>query len=185
MDPDGNDILFADWNKTTNEIKLIYITEFPGGYTRVTYEANIDITNIVRNEINGWRLNPDVKTMPISGEPNWYFPRQFPNGFWSVGKSIPKDGSNSYLGLVFIPTDAHQLVPVYGSAKNKMPEVTEDNFCCVGFQDDTGYGLHFSSSSSTLGCGRIGSQQEALDYAKISDKALDSTNGVSYLYVHE
>jgi hypothetical protein len=64
LNPDENDILFADWNKTTNEIKLIYITEFPGGYTRVTYEANIDITNIVRNEINGWRLNPDVKTMP-------------------------------------------------------------------------------------------------------------------------
>lgn len=33
--------------------------------------------------------------------------------------------------------------------------------------------------------GRIGSQQEDLDYAKISDKALDSTNRVSYLYVHE
>ncbi len=185
VDPDGNDILYAEFNKTKNELKLSYITEYPGGYKRITYETTITVTNNVRNELNGTRTNPDVTTMPSKGESNWYYPRQFPNGFWSIGKSVPKDGSNTYLGTVFIPTDAHQEVSVYGSAKNEMPDASSEGFCATGTQDDTGYGFHYSSSSTTLGCGRVNSQEEATEFATLSDKALNSTNGASYIFVHE
>jgi len=82
-----------------------------------TYAFNA--SNNVRNEINGQRTIPDIKTIPANKEtPEYYYPRTFPNGTFDVGKSQPVSASNpnaKYLGEVFIPTTATQLVPTYGT----------------------------------------------------------------------
>ena len=182
IDPDGNDVLLADYNRTTNTMTLTYY-KMDSNY-RITgvYEYSFKMTNDVRNELNGKRVNPDVKTTPSSGKPNWYFPRWFPKGLWKIGKSIPKDGTDPYIGDVFIPTNAHQEVPVYGDAELPMPsEILEP----VDTQDDTAYGFHFSASSTTLGCGKGDSQEDINKFARWSDQAIDSENGEAFVYVHD
>ena len=184
-DPDGNDFLWADWNTSTNEMILTYVVEPEYGKPYALKKLQFTVTNYVRNELNGQRINPDVKTKPVRGISNWYYPRNFPKGIWNIEKSIPKDGSDKYLGKVFIPTDAVQEVPVYGPTTSPMP--TKDNeteLNPIGMQLDTAYGFHFSASNTTLGCGRTDTQENALDFAKLSDKALDSKNGRSFVYVH-
>ena len=148
-----------------------------------TYAFNA--SNNVRNEINGQRTIPDIKTIPANKEtPEYYYPRTFPNGTFDVGKSQPVSASNpnaKYLGEVFIPTTATQLVPTYGTKK---PEPDSNgNYVSTNTQNDSAYGLHYSPGK-TQGCIAFGSQVEANGFADLSDKAIAS-GGKSKLSVGE
>ena len=185
IDPDGNDFLWAEWDTSTDEMTLTYVVEPESGKPYVSQKFKFTVTNNVRNELNGERENPDAATYPARGVSNWYYPRNFPKGLWNIRKSDPKDGSNSYLGKVFIPTDAGQNVPVYGPVTSPMPKKDGENqLNPVGTQYDTAYGFHASSSRTTTGCGKVDTQENVLYFAELSDKALNSKNGRSYVYVY-
>ena len=101
----------------------------------------------IKNELNGLRSKgPIVRTMPSPGVP--YQPRQFPAGRWQVFKPIPK--TDAYMAPYYIPTDAWQLVDVWTVKDGAYDTKTEMQI------KDYGYGLHFSSSPTTLGCIKIG-----------------------------
>ena len=75
-----------------------------------------------------------------------------------------------YLGEIFIPTDAHQEVPVYGDATSPMPEKKDGELPNRnGTQEDTAYGFHYSASSTTLGCGKGDTQENINKFAQWSD----------------
>ena len=91
-----------------------------------------------------------------------------------------------YLGEVFIPTDAHQEVPVYGDATSPMPEKKDGELPNrTGTQEDTAYGFHYSASSTILGCGKGDTQENINKFAQWSDQAINSEDGASYVYVHK
>jgi len=75
-----------------------------------------------------------------------YSPQQFPHGVWRVFE--PQARSNKYLAPYFIPTNAKQAVKVW-ALNNGYNHETEAEVM------DHGYGLHFSSSRTTLGCIKI------------------------------
>lgn len=108
--------------------------------------APIPVSCEVRNELNGRRGGQDVThTMP-GGQP--YMPRVFPKGIWTLGKPVAKTAP--YTAPWFIPTNAWQMVEVWS--------VDRDGFYEKGtnrFVKDEGYGLHCSTSRTTLGCLRI------------------------------
>ena len=128
-------------------------------YSKLYFEGReIDTSCVVRNELNGWRPNEKnpaqdevVRTICLSdplmdGIP--YMPRQFPRGRWIIGK--PKRRRGAYKAPFFIPTNAYQMV-------NKW-NLDEDG----GYWEETStmirdedYGLHYSSSGTTLGCIKI------------------------------
>lgn len=133
---------------------------------------------------HGLRQDPDIKTIPANGDPNWYYPREFPNGEWNILKSVPKDGSKDF-GTVFIPTNAHQTVPVYGNSPEH-PKCENGNLpIATGTQEDTGYGFHYSDYQTTWGCGRGSTQPDITKFAKWSDQALSTFYGGSYVNVHD
>jgi RHS repeat-associated protein len=177
IDPDGKDTLIATFDGNT--ITATYVNTTTGVVSTYQWAA----TNNVRNELNGRRTSPDAVTIPSSGESNWYFPRTFPSGEWSLGMSN-RNPSNPLLGDAYIPTNAHQNVPVYGPASSPMPEPDSNNhYTSTGTQNDIGYGLHYSPDPNTWGCIRFGSQGSANEFADLSDRALISTNGSSTLIV--
>jgi len=108
---------------------------------------------IVRNEVNGWRKsNEVVLSEPSPGSP--YMPRVFPSGSWNVGMPSREASTPSYIMYWWIPTDAWQLLPVWTT---KEQESHEEYVEATGQNiRDSGYGLHCSSSPTTLGCIRIG-----------------------------
>ena len=84
-----------------------------------------------------------------------YSPMSFPSGLWVVGAPLPIDPShdvNMYLWPFFIPTDAHQLVDEWDTDQTDRLHYTKKTGRQVM---DWGYGLHFSSSGTTLGCIKI------------------------------
>lgn len=108
----------------------------------------------IRNELNG-RRKLDEKVVYSENEDGSegmpYMPRVFPLGTWEVLAIIPK--TDPYEAPEFLSTDARQQVHPWTSA---------DGHYGVEMGDliwDWGYGLHNSTSSTTLGCGRI------MDYA--------------------
>lgn len=104
---------------------------------------NIAYSCIVRNELNGERGGQDVTHSMPDGKP--YMPRRFPKGVWTLGRPVKK--TDPYTAPWFIPTDAWQNLPVwsidehgfYGKPTGEMIK-------------DVGYGLHCSTSRTTLGC---------------------------------
>jgi len=108
---------------------------------------------VVRNEINGWRHRHDpdevVRAMtqdPYNKPP--VMPRQFPAGVWKV--YAPRPRNDKYLAPYFIPTDAEQFLPIWSLDENGgYDRATSDKVL------DIGYGIHFSTSSTTVGCIRI------------------------------
>jgi hypothetical protein len=175
-DPDGRDTLVATFDG--NAIVATYTDTTTEIVTNYQWAA----TNNVRNEFNG-RTSPNAVSIPSSGEPNWYFPRAFPRGEWSLGLSN-RNPSDPLLGDVYIPTNAHQNVPVYGPASGSMPEPDSNNmYTPTGTQNDIGYGLHYSNDPNTWGCIRFDSQDDAREFADLSDRALFSTSGASKLMV--
>lgn len=114
----------------------------------------------VRNEQNKQRLlhvaREVVYTMPAPGKP--YMPRPFPKGTWNVMR--PEMRTDEYKAPWFIPTDAWQWVDVWSlDSKGGYHLPTDDSV------KDYGYGLHASTSPTTLGCGRVG---RVGDYTEIN-----------------
>jgi len=101
-----------------------------------------------------------------------YDPRPFPKGLWNITTVEWRDKykfDDWEYGDVKIRTDAWQMVNVW--------ELDQDgNYLrAVDKQvKDTGYLIHYSESSTTLGCLRVGSKSEANALAKFIQKLLDS-----------
>ena len=104
----------------------------------------------VRNELNG-RRKLDEKVVYSENQDGSegmpYMPRKFPIGKWNVLAIIPK--IDPYEAPEFISTDARQQVHPWTSADGHYGVEMEDLIW------DWGYGLHNSTSSTTLGCGHI------------------------------
>lgn len=115
----------------------------------------------VRNELNKQRALTEacVFTETKNGSKGVaYMPRPFPKGSWTVLTILPK--TDPYMAPWFIATDAHQLVDEWTMLNGHYEYNT-------GFQvEDYGYGLHNSTSSNTLGCGKIVGLASLLDLIK-------------------
>jgi len=117
----------------------------------------------VRNEINGYRPNPDrVK----AGNPDTFritradgslgpvsMPKPFPIGEWNITGIVshPDKNKDGYLYPYYIATDAHQPLEIW--------ETDENGFYVRGtgeFEEDYFYGAHFSTNDWTQGCIRVG-----------------------------
>lgn len=110
----------------------------------------INVTCDVRNELNGRRKlsEPPVYSENKDGSKGEvYMPRTFPVGRWEVYTIIAK--SDPYEAPEFIATNAHQTVDVWMVKDGHYYEKSGRQV------EDYGYGLHNSTSSTTLGCGRI------------------------------
>jgi hypothetical protein len=99
----------------------------------------------VRNEINGRRHDYQVVYSIPDDKP--YQPRVFPVGVWQVAP--PKEKTDPYMAPWFIPTNAMQKLPVWELKDKKYFKPTEQII------RDWGYGLHYSTSGTTLGCIKI------------------------------
>lgn len=127
------------------------------------HDSKIFVQCHVRNELNGERqLNEKaVFTERKNGSEGLpYMPRPFPLGLWNVQKPLPK--TNPYEAPFFIPTDAHQQVEFWlintdGSYNKPSGQQIEDY----------GYGLHCSTSQTTLGCGRVINRSDLENLLKI------------------
>jgi len=126
----------------------------------------IEVSNVVRNELNGWRklgVKADVVfTEPDDGSrPEPYMPREFPDGSWKITNIIPHtDPKDKYLNPYFVATNAHLLVEVWGLDANGGYDKPTGRFV-----RDAGYGLHWPDpkfSLTTLGCIRIVNKQDLL-----------------------
>jgi len=117
-------------------------------------DKKIPVSNIVRNELNGLRKTDQVvRTIPDRLP---YYPRPFPVGEWEVYDPIEKDINDDYLYPFFIPTNAWQMVDIWSTNNGGYYEKT-------GRQaKDSGYGLHYSESNTTLGCIKIVNKADLL-----------------------
>lgn len=119
-------------------------------------KTKIAVTNDVRIRS---KENPEEPVYTIPGKIP-YMPSRFPRGTWNVGKPIAK--TNPYLAPYFIPTDAWQYVTewtiepdgTYGVPTHKQVR-------------DEGYGIHYSTSSTTLGCLKVVNKSDLLILAKL------------------
>ena len=119
---------------------------------------------VVRNELNGRRPNPEK----IPSEEVVYaitadryhkypvMPRTFPRGVWSVFKPLPRP-DDEYLSPFFIPTEAEQYLNVWALDEEGGYDHETDQRVL-----DLGYGIHFSTSRTTVGCIRIYSEEDLL-----------------------
>lgn len=121
--------------------------------TLEAFGSVIDISCIVRNELNGWRKKDQVVYSIPDNKP--IQPRQFPKGLWAVGKPDPRVGE--YLAPFFIPTSAWQYLPIWELDSNKCYLKASSKNC-----KDIGYGLHYSESTSTQGCIKINKLDDLL-----------------------
>jgi hypothetical protein len=127
----------------------------------------IQCSCVVRNELDGTRRydEPPVFTENADGSKGVpYMPRKFPLGIWSIVAVLPKD--DPYEAPYFISTDATQKVDEWtvehGHYGVKVGRIVSDY----------GYGLHHSTSRTTLGCGRIIKTDELLMLIEALEKAL-------------
>jgi hypothetical protein len=112
----------------------------------IAFGRTIPISCDVRNELNGRRYKNEVVLSIPHKKP--VYPRTFPLGTWNVYRPAPRQ--SDYLRPFFIPTDAWQDLPIWkldakGQYLEPMKYTTKDE----------GYGLHFSTSSTTQGCIKI------------------------------
>ena len=114
----------------------------------------------VRNEVNGRRRLHDPKQVIYAMTHDPYhkyavMPRKFPKGEWKVSEPVAR--TSRYLAPFYIPTNAEQYLEIWeldqdgGYAKATGKKVL-----------DIGYGLHFSTSKTTVGCIRIFSKSDLL-----------------------
>lgn len=123
----------------------------------------------VRNELNEQRRSDEVVyTEPIK---NPYYPRRFPTGVWNISR--PRSKTDPYLYPFFIPTDAWQMVDIWLVKDGKYVKPTGAQY------RDEGYGIHFSTSNTTLGCIRIGLQKDLEWLVSEINKALDKNEYVT------
>ena len=134
---------------------------------------SIPCTNLVRNELNGERLPSQVvKTENKDGSIGVpYQPRGFPVGNWHIVAALPK--TDGYEAPFFLSTDAWQLVDQWIASDGSY-------VCKAGVQvADHGYGLHNSTSSTTLGCIRILDSQDLLDLVAACNEAWANNESVN------
>ena len=115
-------------------------------------EKLIKASSIVRNELNRRRslTNPKDVVYAITNDhynKHPYMPRSFPWGQWEV---YPPVKGHGWTAPWFIPTNATRKVTVWtvqrdGTYGYETPDTVID----------TGYGIHYSESITTLGCIRI------------------------------
>lgn len=112
----------------------------------------------VRNLENGLRRRDEVvfSTRKDGSRGVPYSPQLFPVGTWNVGRPQPE--SHSYLAPYFIPTNAHQFVHVWEAEELDTLHYLGES---AEYIDDWAYGLHCSTSLTTLGCIRI-AERDAL-----------------------
>ncbi len=123
----------------------------------------------VRHELNGRRPLHDRKqvqlTTPASGSPLPYMPRQYPSGIHGVT-------------AVEWTTD-----PEYEPAKIRTTAKRDVFLWSLGsaggydkpsgvVQVDSAYHIHYTKSSTTLGCIRCGSRENMIKLAKLVEKEL-------------
>lgn len=146
------------WNRTENDL--------------AAGEAHFVVTNIVRNELNGRRKLHDprqVVNAVVNGK--WgppYMPRQFPLGVWRI--VAVEDTKDVEFAPIKIRTDAKQPVFVWALDKDGGYDHATDKTVM-----DSGYHLHYAAgSSTTLGCGRVGtnSPDQVLKLAGILRNAI-------------
>jgi hypothetical protein len=146
----------------------VRITVDLGAGKLIIRNAVFPISNRVRT-LRYWarRANEVVRTIP-DGLP--YDPWLFPKGIWritGIDWQTEKGFDFSTYGPVKIRTDAWQWVKVWElDAEGDYLRETEQRV------KDTGYWLHYSQSSTTLGCIRLDSPEDAEAIANILEKAL-------------
>jgi len=132
--------------------------------------ANLSISNKVRRLGNGTRaINEVVLSIPDNLP---YDPQPFPKGLWNItGLEWQKEKGFDYYtyGPVKIRTDAWQLVKVWKLDNDKDYFKETDKLI-----KDYGYFLHYSKSSTTLGCIRIATPENAEIIAKMIQRAFDN-----------
>lgn len=146
--------------------------------------GEFEVSNNVRNELNGLREEPNAKTSPVSGTPEYYYPRDFPTGTWKV--YAPRESTNPEIKGLFIPTNAVQEVSVYGKTEEERLQDDDGNFLPTGTQLDSAYGLHACNSSSyTQGCIRLKDIDDSNQIVNIINEVLATKGGVVNLLVME
>jgi len=142
------------------------------GFLYVNDDLKCAITCRVRTVANGLRLSNEV-VYTIPGKMP-YMPMMFPTGKWAITEILwqkDKDGKDLFhydtYGPVKICTDAFQWVPVWdldfeGDYLNEASQLVQDR--C--------YWLHYSKSSSTLGCIRITSPEDAILVGKLLEEKI-------------
>ena len=135
------------------------------------------VTNKVRNELNKLRKlhNPKEVVKAIIGG-MWgppYMPRQFPKGEWNItGIEYTK---NPEFAPVKIKTDAWQKVQVWALDDKGGYDHPVDSYV-----NDSGYYLHWAQfSKTTLGCGRVETENEVRRLAELIKPALDRKESVT------
>lgn len=74
-------------------------------------------------------------------------------------------------GSRYVPTNAQQEVPTYGTA---VPTPDETGaYQATGTQVDTGYGVHAGPASDTWGCIKL-SETDIQNFTQLSDQAIDT-----------
>jgi hypothetical protein len=124
----------------------------------------------VRNEVNGRRHADQVRYSIPDKKP--YQPRQFPKGTWKI--QAPVERTDPDLAPWFIPTDAWQDLPIWELKDGKYFRATDKK------TRDRGYGLHYSVSSTTLGCIKI---QNRDDLIWLVDKISEMLAGNDEIYL--
>lgn len=166
-------LTLAQFDRDARSLTVTHYEKTPEGSIVVSNLATMTVTahSDVRNEINGLRSSPDIKTMPANAEtPQYYYPRGFPDGTYAVGKSYTPSNTRE-MGTIAIPTNATQTVPTYGTTTPGRNN--GGTYTATGTQVDAGYLIHLAGDY-TLGCIGMNSQSNVNDYAALSDKAINS-----------
>ena len=124
----------------------------------------IDCWCDVRTLANGRRKRHEVVYSIPGKQP--YDPVTFPKGKWMVERPVKK--TDKYMAPWFIPTSAWTEVSVYGA--DKIGYTIPTGHVTI----DRGYGLHFSTSGTTLGCIRIAKESDLLLLVELINKVLDA-----------
>lgn len=137
----------------------------------------LPISNDVRNQSNGRRSlqNPEdvVMTTPDDGSPSVpYMPSGFPAGSWKILSALPR--TDAYEAPYFLSTNAWQMTPEwsidpagdYGQPTGQMVR-------------DSAFGLHFSTSSTTLGCLRFLIQDDLVNVVTLCQAEWNAGRTVS------
>jgi len=106
----------------------------------------------VRTMANGKRKKNQVEYSIPDHEP--YDPAEIPLGTWEV--FCPEARQSEYLAPYFIPTSAAQELKIWEIKNGEYVKPTDH------LTVDSGYGIHYSTSDTTLGCIRIEKKADLL-----------------------
>jgi hypothetical protein len=133
------------------DIKKNTFTLFDDHDKRHVFSCDCEVRNEINQERKLWNPDEVVETMVMNKyEKSYpYMPRPFPKGQWNIIGWRDTD-NEKYVEPVFIQTDAYQIVEIW--------DLTDTGGYLIGtgeYTNDYGYGFHFWSGRTTLGCGRL------------------------------